>query len=204
MKTQRKVWLALVTTAAFITSASAAEKSDLSYCTVCHGAHGNGNPAIRAPKISGMEPWYIRRQLEGFRTGLRGTHPDDAAGQEMQPIGVRLRDDAAIEKAIVYVASFSPKAPPITVSGDTVRGRGLYLTCESCHGAKGEGNQTLGAPALASRTDWYLVTQLQNYKAGLRGNDPRDMNGAQMRAIAATLPDPQAMEDVVAYINTLR
>lgn len=204
MKTPRKVRLALVTTAALITSVSAAEKTDLSYCTVCHGAHGNGNPAIRAPKISGMEPWYIRRQLEVFRTGMRGTHPDDAAGQEMQPIGVGFRDEAAVEKAIAYVASFSPKAPPVTVSGDTVRGRGLYLTCESCHGAKGEGNQALGAPALAARTDWYLVTQLQNYKAGLRGNDPRDTNGAQMRAIALTLPDEQAIDDVVAYINTLR
>jgi hypothetical protein len=45
---------------------------------------------------------------------------------------------------------------------------------------------------------------LQNYKAGLRGNDPRDTNGAQMRAIVATLSDKQAIDDVVAYINTLR
>jgi cytochrome c553 len=201
MKTLR---LALLATVAFISNVEAAEKSDLSYCTVCHGAHGNGNPAIRAPKIAGMEPWYLRRQLEAFRDGVRGTHPDDAAGHEMQPVGIRLRDDAGIQEAMAYVASFEPKAPPITVAGDATRGRDLYATCESCHGAKGDGNQSLNAPALASRTDWYLVTQLQNYKAGLRGNDPRDTNGAQMRAIVATLPDPQAIEDVVAYINTLR
>jgi len=199
-----KARLALLATVAFVTSAGAAEKSDLSYCTVCHGAHGNGNAAIRAPKISGMEPWYIRRQLEAFRDGLRGTHPDDSAGHEMQPVGVRLRDDAGIQEAIEYVASFKPKTPPVTVAGDTARGRTLYVTCESCHGPKGEGNQSLGAPALASRTDWYLVTQLQNYKSGLRGNDPRDITGTQMRAIATTLPDAQSIEDVVAYINTLR
>jgi cytochrome c553 len=205
MKAQSAVQLVLLVAAACITRVSAAaDKSDLSYCTVCHGAHGNGNLAIRAPKISGMEPWYLRRQLEAFRAGVRGTHPEDSAGNEMQPIGVRLRDEAAIEAAIAYVASFTPKAPPITVGGDAVRGRSLYVTCESCHGAKGEGNQALGAPALAARTDWYLVTQLQNYKAGLRGNDPRDTNGAQMRAIASTLPDPRAVDDVVAYINTLR
>jgi cytochrome c553 len=201
MKTLR---LALLATVVFTSNAGAAEKSDLSYCTVCHGAHGNGNPAIRAPKIAGMEPWYLRRQLEAFRDGMRGTHPDDAAGHEMQPVGIRLRDDAGIQEAMAYVASFEPKTPPITVAGDATRGRDLYATCESCHGAKGEGNQSLNAPALASRTDWYLVTQLQNYQAGLRGNDPRDTNGAQMRAIVATLPDPQAIEDVVAYINTLR
>jgi len=194
----------LLATAAFIATAVSADNVDLSYCTVCHGAHGNGNPAIRAPKISAMEPWYLRRQLEAFRDGVRGTHPDDAAGQEMQPVGIRLRDEAAIDAAIAYVSSFTPKAPPITVTGDSARGRALYVTCASCHGPKGEGNQTLGAPALADRSDWYLVTQLRNYKAGLRGSDHRDTAGAQMRALAATLPDPQAIDDVVAYINTLR
>ena len=189
--------LLLVAMTALLTNASAAEKTDLSYCTVCHGAHGNGNPAIRAPKISGMEAWYLRRQLESFRDGTRGTHPDDTAGQEMQPVGVRLRDKAGIDEAIAYVSSFEPKTPPITIEGDVTRGRSLYVTCESCHGAKGEGNQAMGAPALAARTDWYLVTQLQNYQTGVRDN-------AQMRAIASTLPDQQAIDDVVAYINTLR
>ncbi len=203
MNTAYKSWLPLIATAAFISTAIAADDGDLSYCTVCHGAHGNGNPAIRAPKISAMEPWYIRRQLEAFRDGLRGTHPDDAAGQEMQPIGIRLRDEAAISAAIAYVAGFKPKAPPMTVAGDAARGRSLYETCASCHGSNGEGNQTLGAPALAGRTDWYLVTQLRNFKAGLRGSDHRDTKGAQMRALAATLPDSQAIDDVVAYINTL-
>jgi cytochrome c oxidase subunit 2 len=192
-----KAQLIFLAAAAFFTTANAADKPDFSYCTVCHGAHGNGNPAIRAPKIAGMEAWYIRRQLEAFRDGERGTHPEDSAGQEMQPVGLRLRDTAGIEAAIEYVASFKPKAPPVTVAGDATRGRNLYSTCESCHGAKGEGNQSLGAPALAERTDWYLVTQLQNYKAGWRENP-------QMRAIAAALPDEQSIDDVVAYINTLR
>ena len=194
MKTVR---FAVLASMALIANADAAEHSDLSYCTVCHGAHGNGNPAIRAPKIAGMEPWYLRRQLEAFRDGARGTHPDDAAGHEMQPVGVRLRDNTGIDAAIKYVASFEPKTPPVTVIGDAARGRDLYVTCESCHGAKGEGNQTIGAPALAARTDWYLVAQLQNFKTGLREN-------AQMRVIEATLPDQQSIDDVVAYINTLR
>ncbi|MFC4312422.1 c-type cytochrome [Steroidobacter flavus] len=199
-----KARLPVIATAAFITTAVAADNSDLSYCTVCHGAHGNGNPAIRAPKISAMEPWYLRRQLEAFRDGVRGTHPDDAAGHEMQPVGVRLRDEAAIDAAITYVSSFKPKTPPTTVAGDAARGRTLYVTCAPCHGQNGEGNQALSAPALADRTDWYLVTQLRNYKTGLRGSDHRDTNGAQMRALAETLPDTQAIDDVVAYINTLR
>jgi cytochrome c553 len=177
---------------------------DLAYCTVCHGANGNGNDAIRAPKIAGMEPWYIRRQLDAFRVGLRGKHPEDAAGHEMQPVGVRLRTEADIDRVLAYVATFSPKPPSATVAGDATRGRQSFVTCSACHGARGEGNETIGAPALAGRTDWYLLTQLANYAAGIRGADPRDAYGAQMRAAIAALQDRRQMQDVVAYINTLR
>jgi cytochrome c oxidase subunit 2 len=187
-----------------VTSATLADDVDLSYCTVCHGANGNGNPAIRAPKIAGMEAWYLRRQLQSFRAGLRGAHPDDAAGSEMRPMAAHLRDDAAIEKAVVYVASFVPRMPPVTISGDAVRGKGLYESCAACHGASGEGNAALNAPALAGGTDWYLVTQLNNYAKGLRGTHESDTFGAQMRGVAAALPDEQATNDVVAYLNTLR
>jgi cytochrome c553 len=183
---------------------TASADDDLAYCTVCHGAQGNGNYAIRAPKIAGMEPWYLRRQLEAFRSGVRGKHPDDAPGHEMQPVGMRLSTDADIERAMAYVASFSARAPSATVVGDTEKGRRLYAACVACHGKRGEGNQALGAPALAGRNDWYLLAQLANYGAGIRGTDPQDSYGAQMRAAVAVLDGRDQMQNVVAYINTLR
>lgn len=183
---------------------AASANDDLAYCTVCHGAHGNGNYAIRAPKIAGMEPWYLRRQLEAFRSGQRGLHPGDAAGREMQPIGVRLSGAAEIDKVLTYVATFQSKAPPATITGDISRGRQLFESCAACHGERGQGNETLGAPALANRTDWYLLTQLANYANGIRGTHTDDTYGAQMRAAVTALGDRQQMQDVVAYINTLR
>jgi len=90
------------------------------------------------------------------------------------------------------------------VNGDVAHGQALYTACGACHGAAGQGNQSLHAPALSGSTDWYLVTQLHNYRAGLRGADPADTNGQQMRIMAATLADDAAVNDVVAYINTLR
>jgi cytochrome c553 len=185
-------------------SADASIDDELAYCTVCHGAHGNGNLAIRAPKIAGLEPWYLKRQLEAFRVGIRGKHSDDVAGQEMQPVGVRLRDDAEIARVLKYVATFVPKAPALTVTGAIERGRVLYQSCAGCHGPSAQGNETIGAPALAARTDWYLLTQLTNYASGARGTDVRDTYGAQMRAAVAFLRDSQQMHDVIAYINTLR
>lgn len=194
---------ATIATAMLMLGLRAEAAPDLSFCTVCHGANGNGNLAIRAPKIAGMEPWYLKRQLEAFKTGLRGMDPNDAAGREMQPMAASLHEEATIDQVVAYVATFSPKPPPVTVTGDIARGKQLYETCAACHGTHGEGSRALNAPALAQRTDWYLVTQLRNYMNGLRGTQPQDVPGAQMRAVSATLPDAQAAVDVVAYINTM-
>jgi cytochrome c553 len=182
--------------------AMAAETS-FEYCTVCHGANGNGNVAIHAPKIAGIESWYLKNQFGAFKAGWRGAHADDAPGNEMRPVAAILTD-AEIERALAYVGSFSPKPPAITVTGDAGHGKELYSTCAACHGAAAQGNQALHAPMLAGRTDWYLATQLRNYRAGLRGTNLADSRGQQMRAMASTLTDDDAVNDVVAYINTLR
>jgi cytochrome c oxidase subunit 2 len=199
--TARAGWLGVAATLVF---ASARAGNEFDYCLLCHGSGGNGNYGIRAPKVSGVEPWYLKRQLENFAAGIRGTPPGDAAGHEMAPVALRLREEGQIDAAVVFLATLDSARPLPTVTGDAARGRKLYETCVACHGAKGEGSAALQAPALAARSDWYLVTQLVNYRDGLRGADPRDTWGAQMRAVAATLPDDAAIADVVAYINSLK
>lgn len=194
----RSWWLGVAATMAF-TSARAGNEFD--YCLLCHGSGDNGNYAIRAPKVSGVEPWYLRRQLENFAAGIRGTPAGDAPGHEMAPVASRLREEGQLDAAVAFLATLDSARPSPTVSGNVAKGRKLYEACAACHGAAAEGNAQLQAPALAARSDWYLVTQLANYRDGLRGADERDTLGAPMRAIAATLPD-DAIADVVAYINT--
>jgi cytochrome c oxidase subunit 2 len=183
-------------------AAPAAAQPDYVFCTVCHGAHGNGNPAINAPKIAGIEPWYLKQQLTNFRAGVRGTKPSDEPGMEMQPVGVEL-DDAAIEAVAAYVSKFDAVTPPVTVQGDPKKGRALYATCSACHGSSAEGNSALKAPALAGQTDWYLVRQLERFRNGERGFAAEDTPGVTMRAAAEVLPNTAAVNDLVAYINTL-
>jgi cytochrome c oxidase subunit 2 len=65
------------------------------------------------------------------------------------------------------------------------------------------GNPALNSPRLAGMSDWYMVTQLQKFRTGLRGDHPEDIFGSQMVASAMALPDEQALLDVAAYINTL-
>ena len=187
---------------AFVTGAVAG--NDYDYCLLCHGTNANGNYGIRAPKISGMEPWYLARQLENFASGVRGSPPEDAAGHEMGPVGLRVKTEGTLESAVKFIGTLESRRPTPTVTGDVARGKTLYAGCVACHGAKGEGNPSVQAPALAARSDWYLATQLANYQRGLRGADARDAYGAQMRAIIGTLPDNKAIVDVVAYINTLK
>ena len=180
-----------------------AAENNFEYCTVCHGANGNGNAAIRAPRIAGMEPWYLKSQFVAFRSGWRGAAAEDAPGNEMRPVAQALSLEQ-IDQAIAYVSKFEARSPSPTISGDSGRGKMLYGRCVACHGAKAEGNEKLHAPALAMRTDWYLVAQIMNYRRGLRGAEHADVNGQQMRSISIGLPDDEAARDVVSYIESLR
>ena len=62
----------------------------------------------------------------------------------------------------------------------------------------------MNAPQLAGMSDWYLVTQLKNFRHGVRGPHPHDLYGPQMALLSATLGDSQAVNDLVAYVNDLR
>ncbi|HTU65635.1 MAG TPA: c-type cytochrome [Steroidobacteraceae bacterium] len=188
---------------ALVLAVSAGADNKFDYCLLCHGANANGNAGIRAPKLSGMEPWYLTRQLENFAAGVRGTPGGDDSGHEMGPVGWRVKHENVLGDAVSFIGGLPSAKPVATVTGDVKHGKQLYAACAACHGAKGQGNEQLNSPALAARSDWYLVTQLKNFRAGLRGADERDTYGAQMRAVVATLADDKAVADVVAYINTL-
>ncbi|TXS91391.1 cytochrome c [Parahaliea maris] len=178
------------------------EPYDDFYCTTCHGAEGRGNVGVNAPRLAGMEPWYLKRQLQKFRDGLRGTHEGDVEGRAMRPMAVKLTDER-IDAVIDWVGHWPMVSAPSTLGGDTEAGARWYRTCSACHGEQAQGRLELKAPALAGQNDWYLLTQLRNFSLGYRGQHPEDAEGAAMRAATAALPDEQAMIDVITYINSL-
>ena len=172
-------------------------------CSPCHGDSGHGNPVLGAPPIAGLPIWYVKSQLQKFRTGARGTHFDDVGGLKMRPMALALPegDVAAMAK---YVSEL-PKAPVVTatrIQGDAAKGQAPYATCTACHGVDGSGNESLNAPPIAGQEDWYVLTQLKNFKAGTRGTNAKDATGGTMRAIALTLSDEQ-MADVAAHVAKL-
>jgi cytochrome c oxidase subunit 2 len=52
-------------------------------------------------------------------------------------------------------------------------------------------------------TDWYLASQLKNFQTGIRGAHPQDFYGKQMGFMGRTVQNDQAINDLIAYINTL-
>ncbi len=172
------------------------------YCTVCHGVQLMGNSIIEAPRLSGMESWYVESQLRAFKKGWRGKHERDVVGMEMQPMAAALTEEQ-IKEVSAFVAATRSDHPVETINGDVDRGKAHYSTCAACHGVRGEGNIALGSPALTGQNDWYLVRQLKHFRDGTRGGQPGDTYGMQMRASAGLLSDNQAINDVVKYISTL-
>jgi cytochrome c553 len=173
-------------------------------CAQCHGSEGRGNQEFLAPAIAGLRQDYIERQLQNFKTGVRGLHFEDVAGMRMAPMARTLHTEDDIRAVSAYVAGLPAARPePVVTGGDPERGKTLFEVCQQCHGPDAAGNQQIGSAPLKTASDWYLLTQLRNFRAGVRGTAPGDTYGAVMRPMSLTLPDEQALKDVIAYIYTL-
>ncbi|HLU07415.1 MAG TPA: c-type cytochrome [Woeseiaceae bacterium] len=172
-------------------------------CAACHGQQGEGMQALNAPKLAGQDPWYLKRQLQNFKNGLRGTHEEDVFGKQMAPMANTLATDEAIDNMVAHIQTF-PDAPPTpTVEGNVAAGAQRFTVCAYCHGSNGEGIQAMNAPRLAGISDWYLEHQIRNFKRGIRGEHPEDYYGKQMGFMGRIFQTDQSINDVVAYINTL-
>ena len=170
-------------------------------CATCHGAEAQGQLLLNAPKLAGQDPRYLKEQLRKYKARTRGIHEEDLYGRQMQPMAMTLNDEG-VDNVVAYIGTLTDIAPEATVEGDVSHGAELYTVCANCHGSDGKGI-VMNAPRQAGMSDWYLLSQLKNFKAGIRGGDPADLHGKQMVLMSQMLQDEQAMKDVIAYINTL-
>ena len=202
--------IAILVALTFSTNAISAKPADgkalYTSCGACHGSKGEGNPALGAPNIAGMEAWYLKTQLENFATGKRGTKPGDSYGAQMRA-GSSVANTPAKQASIVaYIAkmpkvnlSFKPSSKANLKNGATQ----YNALCSACHTANGKGNQALGAPSLVGIDNVYLTRQFTAFRKGTRGYHANDKFGKQMAAISKML-DAKAEPDVFAYISTLK
>jgi len=79
-------------------------------CVACHGPDARGVSALGAPALTGLDDWYLVRQLEGFRDGYRGYAPTDIPGTQMRYAATSLADEQALRDIAAFIRSKSTAA----------------------------------------------------------------------------------------------
>ena len=183
--------------------AAAGEKLYAS-CTACHGARGEGIPAMNAPALAGQNEAYLVRQLNNFKAGVRGADSSDTNGLQMRGMAATLADDAAVGNVAAYLADLPvTTASTDTATADLRNGENQYNgACGACHGGAAQGNVGLSAPRLAGLDSAYIKRQYQNFAAGIRGSHPDDRLGLQMKMMATMLPTEKDLDDVITFIGS--
>ena len=171
-----------------------AGKTKSAVCAACHGADGNSTNAAW-PSLAGQHASYTYKQLKDFKAGRRNN-------ASMTGMVALLNDDDMKNLAAFYE---SQKPKPVAFDGDMIEtGESIYrggitetrvAACMGCHAPSGKGNGPAGWPSLKGQHPEYVVTQLQNFKQGLRAND----TGKMMRNLVVRMSERE-MKAVAAYI----
>lgn len=170
-------------------------------CVACHGENGEGNQALNAPGLAGQSESYLNRQLWDFKKGVRGKEPGDTAGAQMSPMAATLADGAAVSNVAAYIASMPRVKPAATIEGNTDNGQKQYTSkCGACHGGQGWGNEALFTPRLTVMGDWYVMRQVLNFQASMRGVHDDAKYGKQMAMMAKTVSEEE-LRDIAAFLN---
>ena len=72
-------------------------------CGACHGGKAEGNPALKAPRLAGLDAPYLKRQFAHFRDGVRGTDPQDTPGRQMAMMAKTLATERDLDDIIAYI-----------------------------------------------------------------------------------------------------
>ena len=72
-------------------------------CGACHGGAAEGNSALKAPRLAGLDAAYIKRQFANFRDGARGTDPQDIPGRQMAMMAKTLPTERDLDDVIAFI-----------------------------------------------------------------------------------------------------
>jgi cytochrome c553 len=163
-------------------------------CHTCHGMKGEGDGNL-TPRIAGLDPGYIARQLIFYADGLR-------QHEQMSWIARQLTDEqrsrvsdyyarmeqAPLESAPSVRLTCTPAAEALYLRGDQERG---LEACATCHG-KDEGGAVAGSPSLAGQPAPYIAAQLRAWRSGERHGDPQKVMLLAAQALAEEEINPLA------------
>lgn len=187
----------LAATGAHAAGDAAAGKTKSQTCAACHGPDGNSvNPIW--PKIAGQHASFIAKQLQDFKAGAR---KDPTMTAMAAPLSEQDVLDLAAYFSSQSVGIGSANAEKAALGKKLYQGGNMekgISACMACHGPTGAGNPGAKFPSLSGQHQAYVIKALQDFRAGVRGND---LNG-MMRDVAAKMSDAE-IEAVAEYVTGL-
>ncbi|ARN73250.1 c-type cytochrome [Oceanicoccus sagamiensis] len=72
-------------------------------CGSCHGGKAEGNTALNSPRLAGLDGAYLIRQYNNFKTGIRGSHPEDRFGKQMKFMANSLPTEKDLQDVVAYI-----------------------------------------------------------------------------------------------------
>jgi thiosulfate dehydrogenase len=163
--------------------ASAGNGRGAAACASCHGAAGEGNATLSAPRIAGLSSAYLDAQLKAFADGRR-------VNAIMTPIAKALSpaERPAVAAFYARLSNNYVGAVPAPAAADAAApGLGEQLAlhgrwsselpaCVQCHGGSGVGVGD-AFPPLAGQPAIYLKNQLRAWQSGSRDPGPQGLMG---------------------------
>ncbi len=158
-------------------------------CVSCHGADGQGAADGSTPRIAGQHFHVLVKQLVDFRYGKRWDF------RMQQRANMHLGAFQDIADVAGYLSQQPRKSDGAARSAAPASGTSPYeLSCASCHGAQGEGDDQGVVPMLAGQHPAYLLRQMYDSVDGRRPtvaqlHSPliKALDFEQLRAIAEFL-----------------
>jgi len=128
-------------------------------CAVCHGAAGSGRPNF--PILADDKWLWGGKRADIYKTvqhGIRSPDDADTRSSAMPRFGAdKILTNAQISDVAAHVRVLAKLDQP---SAESQRGAAIFKdNCAACHGAEGQGNRLLGAPALTDGIWLYAGTK---------------------------------------------
>jgi cytochrome c553 len=72
-------------------------------CAACHGQQAEGLEVLGGPAMKLSADWYLLKQIQNFKIGIRGTDLRDITGLRMRPMSLTLADEQAMKDVVAYI-----------------------------------------------------------------------------------------------------
>lgn len=179
-------------------------------CASCHGPFGQGGGGGVYPRLAGMPPAYLARQIHLFKSRKRENIPmapyandrelpeEDVLDISAYLSRIKLKTRPPREDVEMDALERLRRAKQVLnvprAEGDVEAGRAVFAkNCAKCHGEQAEGKRR--GPMLAGQHTPYLAASIEFFRKGDRENE-------DMKDLFQNL-DKATIQNILAFLSIL-